>query len=108
MSRNPKNYYYVALVLASVFVDNKKLPNEVQEQIDTVLQCITFQDKEHVIRDITTSICDKFAQLLRAGKGEDDLIKSFFAILSLLFLPGKFNNAKKLSVTLCSSFIPPR
>lgn len=108
MSRNPKNYCYVALVSASVFVDNRKFPKEVQEQSDAVLQCIIFQDKEHVIRDITTSICDKFAQLLKAGKGEDDLIKFVFAILSLLFPSGKFNDAKKLGVTLCSSLIPPR
>ena len=40
-----------------------------------------------------------------AGRGEDDLIEPFFAILSLLFLLGKFRDGRKAGVTLCSSLI---
>ncbi|MCJ1261824.1 hypothetical protein MMC22_001692 [Lobaria immixta] len=107
-SRNPKNYRYVALESANVVVDNGVPPKEVQEQIDAVLQRITSQDEERVLRDVATSIRDKFAELLMAGKGEDDLIEPFFATLSLLFSPGKFSHARKVDWLVCLKPVPVR
>ena len=78
------NYRLITLDRQRIVFQHNDMPEHVHTRLDSIMQSPISEDDKHEITSIARSLCDDFADVLKAACREDDSVEQIFHALELM------------------------